>query len=91
MGSLFHGINLLPGIHFFLLAWLFYFGRDSGIDIPGKIVVFPGVTKMCIRDSIATVKFLLQYLPFPTFHGCVRDSFFYNSLLSFKNNYITNM
>ena len=45
MGSLFHGINLLPGIHFFLLAWLFYFGRDPGIDISGKIVVLPRIAK----------------------------------------------
>ena len=51
MGSLFHGINLLPGIHFFLLAWLFYFGRDPGIDISGKIVVFPRIAKGSRDDT----------------------------------------
>ena len=50
VGGLFHGINL-PGIRFFLQAWPFYFGRDPGIDISGKIVMFPGIAEGSRDDT----------------------------------------
>ena len=57
VGGLFHGINL-PGIRLFLQAWPFYFGRDPGIDIPGKIVVLPGIAEGSRDDARRSPQYL---------------------------------